>query len=69
MTADDGDDDPIARAFEEGTPIDEALAEGVREALKRHKLAGNPVCVWRDGKVVWIPPEEIPIDEPPPPKR
>jgi hypothetical protein len=39
----------------------EALDQGVREALLRHKRAGVPVAVWRDGKVVLIPPEEIPV--------
>lgn len=37
-----------------------ALQQAVREALLDHKRAGNPVAVWRDGRVVWIPPEEIP---------
>jgi monomeric isocitrate dehydrogenase len=45
--------------FREGTPIDKALREGVRKALIRHKEAGNPVVVWRDGKIVWLKPEEI----------
>jgi len=40
----------------------EALREAVREALLRHKQAGNPVVVWRDGRVVWIPPEDIPVE-------
>jgi hypothetical protein len=31
----------------------------VREALRDHKLAGNPIAVWRNGKVVIVPPEEI----------
>lgn len=57
-----GDPDPIDRAFAEGTPIDEAIAEAVREARQRHKLAGNPVVEWRDGKIVWVPPEEIEDD-------
>lgn len=52
----------IARAFEEGTPIDEAIAEGVRDALRRHKQAGVPIAIWRDGQVAWIPPEEIDPD-------
>lgn len=34
----------------------------VREALAEHRLAGNPVAIWRDGQVVWIPPEEIPVE-------
>lgn len=37
-----------------------ALRLAVRDALHRHKLAGNPVAVWRDGRVVWIQPEDIP---------
>ncbi len=47
--------------FREGTLIDKALKEGVREALIRHKQASNPIVVWRDGKVVWLKPEEIPV--------
>lgn len=37
--------------------------EAVQEALRRHKLAGNPVAVWRDARVEWIQPEDIP-DQP-----
>ena len=36
-----------------------AMRKAVREAVRRHKLLGNPIAVGRDGKVVWIPPEEI----------
>ena len=53
------DDDPIARAFAESTPIDEAIKEAVREARRAHKLAGNPVVEWRDGRICWIAPEDI----------
>jgi hypothetical protein len=41
--------------------IERALRQAVRDALHRHKLAGNPVAVWRNGRVIWIPPEEIPV--------
>jgi hypothetical protein len=37
-----------------------AMQRAVREAIWRHKLAGNPVAVWRDERVVWIQPNEIP---------
>jgi len=47
--------------FREGALIDKALKDGVRDALIRHKQAGNPIVVWRDGKVVWLMPEEIPV--------
>jgi hypothetical protein len=43
-----------------------AMKGAVRKALLQHKLAGNPVPIWQDGQVVWIPPEDIPVgsDEP-----
>ena len=37
------------------------MRRGVQDALRRHRLLGLPIAVWRDGKVVWIPPEEIPV--------
>jgi hypothetical protein len=37
-----------------------AMQRAVREPIWRHKLAGYPVAVWRDERVVWIQPEEIP---------
>jgi hypothetical protein len=48
----------IGLIFREGTAIDRAVEESVREAVRRHKLLGNPIIVWRDGKVVWVPPDE-----------
>ena len=57
----------IDQIFEEGTAIDQAISDGVRDALLFHKRMGNPIATWRDGKVVWIPPEEIEVDEPTPP--
>lgn len=45
----------------DGTEIDEALRRAVREALLRHKKLGNSIAVWREGKVVVLPPEEIQV--------
>jgi len=53
----------IGQIFAEGTPIDAALARGVREALRRHKRAGLPVVEWRNGRVRWVAPEAIRIDK------
>lgn len=36
-----------------------AAQQAVRAALRDHKLAGNSIAVWRDGKVVLVPPEQI----------
>ncbi len=59
--------DPIDEAFADGRAIDQALKEAVQEALWRHKRLGQSVVVWENGQVVVIPPEEIPVDELPPP--
>ncbi len=42
----------------------EAMRLAVREALLDHKRAGNPIAVWRNERVEWIPPEDIPVDDP-----
>jgi len=42
--------------------ITAALRMAMREALRVHKRLGNPIAVWRDGQVVWLAPEDIPVD-------
>ena len=39
--------------------VDEALKQGVREAMLRHKKDGMPVVVERDGKIEWVKPEDL----------
>jgi len=41
--------------------IDRGVKKGVAEALRRHKERGQSIYIWQDGKVVEIPPEEIPV--------
>ena len=41
----------------------EALKRGVRQGLKTRKALGNPVAEWRHGNVVWIPADQIQIDD------
>ena len=57
----DSEPTPIERV-EDLPRILKAMTEAVREALRRHKRLGNPVAVWREGRVVWLRPEEIPGD-------
>ncbi len=45
----------------DGREIEEAMQRAVREALLRHKKLGNPIALEQDGKVVVIPPDEIPV--------
>ena len=44
-----------------GKDVVRALQRAVRQALLMHKRIGNPIAIWRDGRVVIIPPEEIVI--------
>lgn len=53
--------DKIEETLADREKITEAMATGVREALKKHKQVGNSVVVWRDGKMVWLRPEEIQV--------
>ena len=40
-----------------------ALRQAVRDTLRDHKRNGHPVVVWRDGRVVWIQPDDIVIPD------
>ncbi len=63
MTDEPPKDVDIDKLFEEGIEIDRAIQRAVRQAILEHKQAGNPIAVWQDGEVVWIPPEEIVIPD------
>jgi hypothetical protein len=48
-----------------GKEVERVFREAVRQALRRHKRLGQSVAASRDGKVVIVPPEEIPVDDQP----
>ena len=43
---------------------EEALRKAVAEAIAEHRRNGVPIAIWRNGKVVCIPPEQIEVREP-----
>jgi beta-galactosidase GanA len=43
---------------------EEALRKAVAEAIAEHRRNGIPIAIWRNGKVVRIPAEEIEVREP-----
>jgi len=43
---------------------EEALRKAVAEAIAEHRRNGIPIAIWRDGKVVRIPAEQIEVREP-----
>jgi hypothetical protein len=55
--------DPLGERLRDDRLIEDAMARAIRDALRRHKQAGNPVATWRDGRVVWIPAEEIQVPD------
>lgn len=52
--------DSILAILMDGRQVEQALQRAVRAALVRHKKLGGSVAVWRDGRAVVLPPEEIP---------
>jgi ABC-type proline/glycine betaine transport system ATPase subunit len=44
---------------EHAKDIEKILQRAVNHALLMHKRLGNPIAIWKDGKVVIVPPEEI----------
>ena len=48
--------------FENDNKVDYLAKVAVRDALREHKRLGQSVVVWQDGKVVWVAPEDIPVD-------
>ena len=59
MTTIEPDPSPVERTADLPRILD-AITRAVREAVEQHRRAGNPIAIWRDGKVVWLQPEEIP---------
>ncbi|HYR77209.1 MAG TPA: hypothetical protein VEM96_15350 [Pyrinomonadaceae bacterium] len=47
--------------IDHGKDIERVLQRAVHDALRMHKRIGNPIAIWKDGRVVIIPPEEIVI--------
>lgn len=63
MSRDQSDTRTPAERVGDIEKILDAMGRGIRKALLEHKRAGNPVAIWRDGAVVWLAPEEIPVSE------
>jgi hypothetical protein len=50
----------IGQMFAEGRSIDAAMKKAAQEAQRRHRQAGQPMVVWRNGKTVLVAPKDIP---------
>ena len=56
-------EDKISRIFNDESTVTNAIQAGINAALLKHKQLGQPICVWREGKVVWIAPENIKLEK------
>ncbi len=63
MSSNEQDNRPAAERVQDIPRIMQALREAAAEARKRHRQAGVPMAVWRNGRVELIEPEDIPITE------
>jgi hypothetical protein len=53
----------IVRRFNSGEFMTAAIGRATREAVRQHKLAGNPIATWQDGRVVIVQPEDIVVPD------
>lgn len=55
-------DKKITKIMSNPAALIKILQSGIYAALLKHKQAGNPVCEWKNNKVVWISAEHIPVE-------
>jgi hypothetical protein len=46
--------DQIKEVLSDEKRLTAILRKAIREAVKSHKLAGNPVATMKNGKAVWV---------------
>jgi hypothetical protein len=51
------------KPFPSAKAVEEILGKAVQNALLMHKRLRNPIAVYQDGRVVIIPPDEIPVED------
>jgi hypothetical protein len=49
----------IGQAFVKRTTIERALRRAAANAIEQHRQAGLPLVIWRDGRVVSVPAEQL----------
>lgn len=54
-------DDEIAMFFGDPERVRQDIQAGIQLELKKHKLAGNPICEWKNNKIHWIPADKIQV--------
>ena len=55
-------DDDISKFFQDSQKVTQVVQAGIRVALRQPMQAGNPICSWQNGEIVWIEPDKIPLE-------
>lgn len=58
-----------AEVFREGSRVDAAIQESLRQVRILHKRMGVPLVGSVNGKIISIAPDDIQIDDPSPPAK
>lgn len=57
------DEEAFAALLNDDDELDRLAHASVQDALREHKRRGQSIVVWRDGRVVTLAPEDIPLDD------
>jgi hypothetical protein len=57
-------DRKIDPRFLDNERIEREMRRAVQRAVWEHKQLGYPIYAMKDGKMQWIPPEEIDVEKP-----
>lgn len=49
----------VGRILRDGDAIDRAIVATRRRVILRHRQMGVALAIWRDGRVVEVPPESV----------
>lgn len=49
----------LTEIIRDGRAIDRAVRKATRAAVLLHKKLGFPIAIWREGRTVWVKPEDI----------
>lgn len=50
---------PTVEMLMDDTRAQRAMRAAAAATFREHKLLGLPIAIWKDGKAVWLQPEDI----------
>ncbi len=54
-------EDRISRIMNDPKRVHKIIQSAINNAMLKHKQAGNSVCGLKDGKIIWVKPQDIVI--------